>query len=184
MQAVAPLIEFLFLTGCRPGEAFALRWQDIMFSREVIRFSKSYAGSVKRIQRTKTKTIRLFPLVEQRLIKLLTRIKPLNGQPTDLVFVQVEGQIYNSRQLSYTWLGEPQKSHNFLGVVSQLVVDKKIGGYLSPYHTRHTYITLTAHANKDNSSALLLLAHACGNSTEVILKHYLDVDRTVKLISV
>jgi len=43
----APLIEFVFLTGCRPGEAFALRWQDVMLERGYIRFSKSYNGNLK-----------------------------------------------------------------------------------------------------------------------------------------
>jgi len=37
-----------------------------------------------------------------------------------------------------------EKTYFYPGVVSQLVRDGKISSYLSPYHTRHTYITLTA----------------------------------------
>ena len=47
----APLIEFVSLTGCRPGEAFALRWQDVMLERGYIRFSKSYNGNLKNTDR-------------------------------------------------------------------------------------------------------------------------------------
>lgn len=183
-QQIAPLIEFLFLTGCRPGEAFALRWQDVMFERNIIRFSKSYSGNIKSTQRTKTKEVRMFPMSNKRLKALLSELKPINSKAVDLVFKQLEGQTYNTRQLNYVWLGEPTKASGFLGVVSRLAKEGKISGYLSPYHTRHTYITLTAHANKNNTSALLLLAHACGNSPEVIMKHYLDVDRSVELIEI
>ncbi|NJL68284.1 MAG: tyrosine-type recombinase/integrase [Microcoleus sp. SM1_3_4] len=177
------MVEFLFLTGCRPGEAFALRWQDVMLSRNIIRFSKSYAASIKSTKRTKTKTVRMFP-IHLRLLELLVSIKPVGVKSVDLVFRQTNGQTYNTRQLNYVWLGEPTKSHGFLGVVNQLVKNDKISQYLPPYHARHTYITLTAHANKNNTSALLLLAHACGNSPEVIMKHYLDVDRSVELAEV
>lgn len=58
----------------------------------------------------------------------------------------------------------------------------KVSQHLSPYHARHTHITLTAHANSHNPSALMLLAHSSGNSVEVIVAHYLGVDREVKLI--
>jgi len=64
------------------------------------------------------------------------------------------------------------KSYTYPGVVTQLVTDGLIDGYLPPYHTRHTFITLMAHAGTD----LLLLATACGNSVEVIQRHYLGVN--------
>ncbi|MEG3844790.1 site-specific integrase [Microcoleus sp. herbarium14] len=186
-RRLAPLIEFLFLTGCRPGEAFALRWQDIMFEHGVIRFSKSYNGKLKNIQRTKTGELRMFKLYP-RLIELLIEIKPIGGKPTDLIFQQEGGKPVNScihnsywncRQDSYKG-----KTTKILGVVSRLVEEGKISQYLPPYHTRHTFITLTAHANSHNTSALDLLATACGNSVEIIVKHYLGVDNTTEVIHV
>jgi len=38
---VAPLVEFLFLTGCRPSEAVALTWRDVDFERGVVKITKS-----------------------------------------------------------------------------------------------------------------------------------------------
>jgi integrase len=186
-RQIAPLIEFLFLTGCRPGEAFALRWGDVMFERGIIRFSKSYAGKQKITKRTKTKEIRMFPL-SKKLIELLNRIKSEFVKSTDLVFKQLGKQCLNSNVHSKCWNSNITKvngkTYYYPGVVTRLVEEGKIAQYLPPYHTRHTYITLTAHANKDNTSALMLLAHACGNSPEIIMKHYLDIDRSVKLIEV
>ncbi|MEG4808054.1 site-specific integrase [Microcoleus sp. F8-D3] len=184
-RQAAPLIEFLFLTGCRPGEAFALRWGDVMFDRGIIRFSKSYDGATKQTKRTKTKVVRMFPLNDKRLIDLLNRIKPEKVKLTDLIFKQLKGQSWNSRCHSIVWAGRSvtvdDKTYVYPGIVTRLADEGKISDYLPPYHPRHTYITLTAHACQSNSSALLLLAHACGNSPEVIMKHYLDVDRSVKL---
>ncbi|MEG4855741.1 site-specific integrase, partial [Microcoleus sp. B5-D4] len=189
-RSAAPLIEFMFLTGCRPGEAFALRWGDIKWDKEIIRFSKSYASRIRQTQQTKTKTIRMFPM-SSRLVNLLLRVKPETIDKADLVFQQTRGQSYHTIQVGNLWTGYTSssnknnaKTYHYPGVVTRLVEQSKISGYLPPYHTRHTYITLTAHANKSNASALLLLAHACGNSPEVIMKHYLDVDHEVQLVEV
>lgn len=187
-RRIAPLIEFLFLTGCRPGEAFALRWQDIMFERGVIRFSKSYTASTKSVQCTKTKTVRMFYLYP-RLTEFLTRIKPTSFESLDLVFQNKKGKSFNSNLHGQAWLGYSTgelngKRYHYSGVVTRLVEQGAISGYLPPYHARHTYITLTAHANRKNTSALMLLAHACGNSVEVILAHYLGVDKDIRLTQV
>jgi hypothetical protein len=55
---------------------------------------------------------------------------------------------------------------------------------LPQYHTRHTYITLTAHANKHNNNALLLIATSCGNSVDVILRHYLGLSEASEMVEV
>ncbi len=38
----ADLIEFLFLTGCRHGEAFALKWKNIKLDNGCIIFKESF----------------------------------------------------------------------------------------------------------------------------------------------
>ncbi len=179
----APLIEFLFLTGCRPGEAFALRWQDVMFERGYVRFSKSYNGRLKNTQQTKTGDIRLFKLYD-RLTELLLKIKTDSAIGTNLVFKQRHKVPFNSDTHGNLWKGYISHGINYSGCVTRLVEQSKISTYLPPYHARHTYITLTAHANSENSSALLLLAHSSGNSVEILLKHYLGVDTSVELNNV
>lgn len=176
-RLIAPLVEFLFLTGCRSGEAFALRWRDVFFGRNknYIRFEKSYNGRLKNTQVTKTKETRLFKIYPS-LENLLLNIKPVDTQPTDLVFVNSVGTSYTAGLLYEKWVNSTTTKKGikyfYPGVVTQLVEEGKISGYLSPYHTRHTFITLQAHAGTD----LLLLATACGNSVEVIQRHYLGVN--------
>jgi len=178
----APLIEFLFLTGCRSGEAFALRWQDVFMGRDknYVRFSKSYNGRLKNTQVTKTGDIRIFKIYP-KLRELLLRIKPDTAQPNDLVFQNTQGNSYSSNTLDALWRqtrGRKNNTiYNYPGVVTQLVDSGVISCYLSPYHTRHTFITLMAQAGAD----LFLLATTCGNSIEVIQRHYLGVDTEATL---
>ncbi|MEG4323621.1 MULTISPECIES: tyrosine-type recombinase/integrase [unclassified Microcoleus] len=184
-RQIAPLIEFLFLTGCRPGEAFALTWGNIKFDNDIIFFGKSYSASIKKVKVTKNNSIRIFKLYP-RLRDLLLRIKPADPKTNDLVFKQQKGQTYTSTRQSQLWMGytnvnKQDETVFYPGVVARLVEEGEISSYLSPYHTRHTYITLTAWANKGDTSALMLLAHACENSVEVILRHYLGINKEVEL---
>ncbi|WP_293356293.1 MULTISPECIES: site-specific integrase [unclassified Microcoleus] len=185
-QQIAPLIEFLFLTGCRPGEAFALRWGDIKTESGIIWFSKALGRRTKEAQVTKNKTIRMFKLYPP-LIELLNTIKPTIVDPSDLVFKQSNGKGYYTELVHAQWNGNTYKNRKTggivatPGVVTRLVDEGKISQYLAPYHTRHTYITLTAWANKGDTSALMLLAHSCENSVEVIVAHYLGIDESATL---
>lgn len=182
-RQAATLIEFLFLTGCRPGEAFALEWRDVFLGhdKDYIRFSKSYNGQLKNTQTTKTGEIRLFK-VYPKLNKLLLRIKPDNAQSNDLVFTNTRGGAYNSGCIGIVWNGKPDTNKDGTrdenpGVVTRLVKASLISHYLSPYHARHTFITLQAEAGAD----LFLLATICGNSIEVIQRHYLGINTEATL---
>lgn len=176
-RQAAPLIEFRFLTGCRSGEAFALRWQDVFIGHDknYIRFSKSYNGQLKNTQVTKTGEVRLFKIYP-KLNDLLLRVKPDDAKSTDLIFTKLNGKYWDSMSIGKLWncstITTNESRYTYPGIVTQLVEQGVIGGYLSPYHTRHTFITLMAHAGTD----LLLLATACGNSVEVIQRHYLGIN--------
>jgi integrase len=188
----APLIEFYFLTGCRTSEALALTWKDIDFERNLIRFSKSLGSSTKKVKDTKTGETRLFYFSDNsRLKQLLLQLKSKNS--SDLLFPNKKGKHRLQSSVAQTWRGYKQKriltdgtevDYYYLGVVAQLADEGKISGYLSPYHTRHTYITLTAHANSHNNNALLHIATSCGNSVDVILRHYLGVSEEAKIVEV
>ncbi|MCC3471652.1 MAG: hypothetical protein JGK10_07465 [Microcoleus sp. PH2017_13_LAR_U_A] len=171
-RLLAPLVEFRFLTGCRSGEAFALEWKDVFLGRnkDYIRFSKSYNGRCKNMQVPKTGETRIFKIYP-KLSEFLNRIKPADAKPTDLVFVKLNGRSWDNNSVKDVWNG---KSSGSGGVVTQLAADGLINGYLPFYSCRHTFITLMAHSGAD----LLLLATACGNSIEVIQRHYLGVDTT------
>ncbi len=189
-QALAPLIEFYFLTGCRISEALPLTWNDVDFERGVIRFSKSVGLSTKKLKETKTGEARLFYFSKNsRLRELLFEIKAITQFA--LLFPAINGEYMSQAIIGNIWRGSHSSktlidgtkiSYFHSGVVTKLVEEGAISGYLSPYHTRHTYITLTAHANAGNNNALLHIATSCGNSVDVILRHYLGVAESVQII--
>ena len=172
------LVEFLFLTGCRLGEAFAFKWKDVKPERGWIVFDESYSSETKITKSTKTDVIRIFKIQGYtRLINLLNRVKTHNFDPDDYVFTTLGGKQYNRLNLSALWLGlnKSKKENKYYspGIVTKLVQDGKISHYLKPSATRHTFITIQAHAGVD----LKLLADSVGNSVDVIYDHYLGINK-------
>lgn len=189
---LAPLVEFLFLTGCRPSETLALTWRDVDFERGLIKITKSLGQSTRKVKDTKTGEARLFYFSDtSRLKALLLEIK--SDKTEGLIFTDDKGKYLNFYSLGKVWRDRTSKQtlksgeevdYFYPGVVSQLAREGTISGYLPPYHCRHTYITLTAQANSHNNNALLLIATACGNSVDVILRHYLGVTDATELTEV
>ncbi|WP_449416891.1 tyrosine-type recombinase/integrase [Phormidium nigroviride] len=185
----ATLIEFLFLTGCRHGEAFGLRWKDVSFERGYVRFSKSFDKKTRITKCTKNDTIRMFKLYP-RLTELLLRIQANSSKTgkNDLVFTLMNGSAYGSGNIFSLWNalsntttskeGEKVK-YCYPGIVAKLVGQGLIGQYLKPYSTRHTFITLQA----QNGVDIPLLAAICGNSVDVIYRHYLGFNKSAEPIN-
>ncbi|MEG4517167.1 MULTISPECIES: tyrosine-type recombinase/integrase [unclassified Microcoleus] len=190
-EYIAPLIEFYFLTGCRTSEAFALTWNDVDFQRQTIRFSKSLGATTGKVKETKTGEVRLFYFKKgSRLEKLILTIKQKSIN-SKLVFTNTKGERVTASLLKSHWLyyvnkktlaDGTVKSYHYPGIVTRLADEGKISGYLPQYHTRHTYITLAAEANKHNNNALLLIATSCGNSVDVILRHYLGLSEASEIV--
>ncbi|MEG4307135.1 site-specific integrase [Microcoleus sp. D3_18a_C4] len=191
-RVYAPLIEFYFLTGCRTSEAIPLIWKDIDLEKNLIRFSKSLGKSTQKVKETKTGEARFFYFSNtSRLRELLLKLK--SESSSEIVFPSKRGKYHSQSSIGKRWLGYTLNNvsgdgtvteYHYPGIVTQLVEEGKISGYLAQYHTRHTYITLTAHANKHNNNALLLIATSCGNSVDVILRHYLGLSEADVIVEV
>ncbi len=88
-------VRFLFMTGCRTGEAIALKWKHITPDFRKILFSENYTRGVRK--ETKTGKVRTFPC-NSKLQSLLKSIKPDNCNSDDLVFpsptdTEIDGSI-------------------------------------------------------------------------------------------
>ncbi|MGF1481248.1 MAG: tyrosine-type recombinase/integrase [Cyanophyceae cyanobacterium] len=180
---IAPLIGFLFLTGCRVGEAFALRWSNI--KTDWIIFEESYSSETKITKSTKTNTVRIFRTRGySRLRSLLAVLGKKTHGPNDFVFTTITGKQYSRHKLSAAWIGYDNRKHGkgsyYPGVVARLVQQGKLAQYLKPSATRHTFISLQAHSGTD----LKLLADSVGNSVDVIYNHYLGVNREATIANV
>lgn len=163
-----PFVRFLFLTGCRTGEAIALTWGKVAHDNSSIAFTESYSSKLKLTKGTKTGKRRKFPC-NPVLRSLLGSIRPTDPQPTDLVFTSPKGvSIDNCRFTSRVWKGGTYAGNSYRGIVTDLVAKGVVERYRSPYNTHHTFITLMLEAGL----TIPQVAKLVGNSPEIVLKHY------------
>jgi integrase len=147
---------FCWLTGCRPSEAIALKWENVQLGKlpKVI-FCESQVNASGRIIKkkgTKTATSRTFP-INPELMELLNSIPNKQGY----VFKNCTGNPISQQALNGVW-------KNLL---------KAMGiKYRVPYQLRHTMISY--HANNDYP--IHKLAEIVGNSEKIIKEHYLKLD--------
>lgn len=153
----APLVKFLFNTGCRPSEAIALQWKHISNDFRQITFEQVMIAtdSGKKIRPgLKTQERRKFPCNDS-LQDLLRFIKPEGCLPDSLVFPSPEGGSIDLNNF---------RNRTWKTVLKGLGIE-----YRKLYQTRHTFITLALETGKLDAKDV---ARIVGNSPEVIYRHY------------
>jgi integrase len=166
----APFVKFLFLTGCRTGEAIGLKWKHISSDFKLIIFCESVSTQLKIRKAPKTHKARKFPCNAQ-LQALLHSIKPETIDPEALVFpAKRGGEINSCHFIQNAWKGghrrQGQKTYD--GIVTKLVKEGKVARYRTQYNTRHTFISMCLEA----SVSIKQIADWVGNSPETIMRHY------------
>ncbi|MEH2320824.1 tyrosine-type recombinase/integrase [Nostoc sp.] len=166
------LIKFLFWSGCRPGEAFALTWGDVSIDCCKININKS-CNLYRILKSTKNGVKRIFPTTTgSKLQKLLLEIRPTQPDLNALIFTDDAGNPLSSDVLYKVWKGRKDKSHGreylHSGVVSELLERRRLSFYLKPYATRHTFATwaITGGVSPDK------VAYWIGDTVETVLKYY------------
>ncbi|GBE90849.1 Arm DNA-binding domain-containing protein [Nostoc cycadae] len=130
-----PFVHFLFLTGCRTGEAIGLRWQHVNVDCSQITFCESFDSQLKIRKTTKTGTTRKFPC-NQKLRELLLSVRPINSSPDSLVFYSPNGlPIDNGKFTNQVWRGCRSGQKVYKGLVTTLVDEGKVSRYRCPYNT-------------------------------------------------
>lgn len=162
-----PYVKFLFMTGCRPEEAVALKWKHIHGNCEKIRFEEAIPSDTRIRGETKTHSIRTFPC-NKSLQAFLQSIKSEKASRDNFVFPAPRGGVLDT--------------HNFLNrvwkpVVHALVEAGEVERYLPQYHARHTFITLMLDVGLDAKD----VAKWVGNSPEIIYKHYAGSNRELSV---
>lgn len=150
-----PYAYFLWLTGCRPSEAVALKWHNVDLAKKRIKICEvemSRNGHRLKRQGTKTVSYRYFPINPE-----LEKLFDLIGRNGDYVFRNDKNKPINHSAFYSVWQG----------------VLKAMGiRYRTPYQLRHTMISY--HCNNDYP--VHKLAELVGNSEAVIKEHYLRLD--------
>lgn len=164
-------VHFLFLTGCRTGEAIALQWKHVNQDCTKITFATSYDSQLGIRKGTKTGIVRHFPCNRQ-LRQLLTEIRPSVVNTESLVFTSPNGlPIHNTKFTNQVWRGCRSGQKVYKGIVTELVKLGEVSSYRCLYNTRHTFISHCLEAGVPVTT----IASWVGNSPEVIFSHYAGV---------
>jgi integrase len=153
-----PYVRFIFMTGCRPEDAIALKWKHISTDLSKIYFREALPSDTGIRGETKTGKSRVFPC-NHSLQNFLRELKPEVADPEAIVFPSPSGKEIDT--------------HNFLNrvwkpVVEALVRAGKVEQYLPQYNARHTFITLSIDHGLDAKDVACLV----GNSPEIIYRNY------------
>ena len=173
-------VEFLFLTGCRTGEAIGLRWQDINEDCSEINFCHSFCSVSKKLKPLKTaphgELSREFPCGEKlkELLLNLRNSQAENLSPKSYVF-SLNGNPISHVNFYHTWAG---RENGRDGVIADLMKQGKIKIYLKPYATRHTFITLQLKFGMTPAN----VAQLVGNSPAMIYGNYVSADADARVI--
>ncbi len=165
----AALVKFLFFTGCRPGEAFALSWDDISADCCRISFNKS-CNKYKILKSTKNNRKRVFPTVKgSRLQELLLNLRA--NKKSGLIFESKSGLPITSDLFKPVWTGysskKSGKTYYYIGVVRELATQGLVP-YLKPYATRHTFATWAIAQGVSVEKVALWI----GDTVETVLRFY------------
>ncbi|MBD2510716.1 site-specific integrase [Nostoc muscorum FACHB-395] len=149
----APLVEFLFATGCRPEEALALQWKHVKNGK--VTFCQRLTASGVIEDGTKTEKKRSIT-VDSRIQSVLSEIKTDSTSPSDSLFPAKKGGFID-------W-------HNFSNRAWKTVLNSLPDiDYRNPYQMRHTAITRMIKNGTDS----VVVARWVGNSPNMISKKYL-----------
>ncbi|AFY43635.1 tyrosine-type recombinase/integrase [Nostoc sp. PCC 7107] len=164
----APLVKFLFYTGVRLGEAFALTWSDVNADCTKISITKS-CNLYKVRKGTKNGKRRIFSTVpNSKLHQLLLELKPpAGGAASKTIFISKQGTQMNGDALYNAWYGCPNKDKFYPGVVKELASEGLLP-YLKPYSTRHTFATWAIASGITPDRVALLI----GDEVSTVLKYY------------
>ncbi|WP_440466936.1 tyrosine-type recombinase/integrase [Pseudomonas sp. YH-1] len=153
----ACLFEFLFYTGMRPGEAMALRWEEVDTRSRKARVCRiQQRGKI--YERTKTKTVREV-LLNDRALHALEQARPLTAARSDYVFAP---SLKAERSDLYI-KSETGPKRYWRDALRKLGMRQR-----RTYDTRHTYATMCLMAGMNPA----FIASQLGHSVPVLLSTY------------
>lgn len=153
-QHYADFVTFLFGTGCRFGEAVALKWKHIADDYSTVWIGESVSRGVRKTTKTgKDRTITLTPTVAE----MLSARKPTNVDPEASVFPSPKGKLLNDHTF---------RRRAWTKILTRLEIT-----YRKPYSTRHTAIS---HALANGANPLAV-AEQTGHDPQILFKHYASV---------
>lgn len=157
-------IATLLFLGLRPSEAIGLRWQDVDLQRAEVQITGALArnpdgrtaGYARQRKGTKTgdsgnRTLALVP----ELVAMLQGRKPIDGNPSDLVFIGPRGK--------------PIDDHSFSQRAWKQILKDAGVAHRPPYACRHTALSYIIEAGGTLTQAAYVAGHS---NTRMIAETY------------
>ncbi len=155
----APFVRFLFITGCRLGEAIGLTWDCIDFASKTIIIKQALGRDMatspnktrKVMKETKTGRSRYIPINDD-LLALLKGIQA--SDCSEFVFTGHRGRYIDTASF---------RRRVWKPILAELEIE-----YRYPYQTRHTVLSAVT-----NSHGLLAAAKLAGHrNIDMVSRHY------------
>ncbi len=167
-----PLLSFLLSTGCRRGEALALKWEDIDFGDARISIRRSVSrGRLGTPKSGKARSVVLSPALSSALSDLLDKrrrecLKHGWASVPEFVFCSETGGLLNARNVGRSWdrLRRKAQAH---GVRP-----------LRLHDARHTFASLAMAAGKSVRWVSSQLGHASPELTLRVYAHAMREEET------
>ncbi|MEA5471687.1 tyrosine-type recombinase/integrase [Spirulina sp. 06S082] len=156
-----PYVAFLAHTGCRPEEALALSWANLIWSSDrcecKVKIDKAYTKGIL-LPHTKNYKIRTIAL-SSSLIKILENNYKKSNQ-NRLIFPGYKGGYLDHGNF---------RERQWQPILEALVRNGLIRKYLKPYCLRHSYVTNMHH---EAEVSLVKIAGLIGDKVETVIKRY------------
>ncbi|MGB3293149.1 MAG: tyrosine-type recombinase/integrase [Phormidesmis sp.] len=123
-QHYTDFVTFLFGTGCRFGEAAALKWKHLASDFSTVWIGESVSRGIRKTTKTGKDRIVMLP---EKVVEMLVARKNNAYRPDDLVFPAPKGEEINDRGF---------RRRAWRKVLEKLEIE-----YRKPYATRHTAIS-------------------------------------------
>lgn len=155
----AALVSVLAYSGVRPGEALALRWDDVGTKVLRVERSRTPAGEVAPTKTGKTRTVQILKPLAADLADWRKRSAPADG--SSLVFPNTSGQMWTDT----TWRNWRDRRFDKAAKSAGLPATTR------PYDLRHSFASLLLAEQRNPVEVAAQLGH----SPETLLREYAHV---------
>lgn len=164
----APWVVFLFLTGCRPEEAAALRWHHVSLDFGELAIKEAQPQDTGILQSTKNYRSTRFPVNAQLRPFLLELWERSTKDRHDFIFKSPKPG--HNAPFNYNYF----QQHYWKPLLERLVDEGRVAFYATQYNCRHTFISELVRKRDPKD-----VSYLCRVSVGTLMRVYCDRSREI-----